>query len=68
MNLLDIEGYFNENSYPKEPIFIDEATVVNDPEKFITVVIKTLKANPGKVTYYPYFQLLEKVYHKINGQ
>lgn len=54
--------YFEENGIPEDEFKIDKCSVIKDPKKFVESHISTLLANPGNLTFLPYFERLNKYY------
>lgn len=60
--LKEIEEYFNEYSFEKNKVEINDCTWVTDLKKFVDTHISILKANPGNKRFLPYYERLYKAY------
>ena len=60
----EIENYFHKNGIPKAECQLDVCTIISDPEKFVKNHIGTLRGNPAKARFLPYFDRLNKFYER----
>jgi len=64
----EIEQYFKENGYPEGEIQLYPWAKITDAKKYVESVIQTLRSNPGKKVYMPYFVRLADFYELIKSQ
>jgi hypothetical protein len=65
VHINEIEAYFNTNGVPTDPVQLDPedpATVVTNPEKFVSHHLSVLKNNPGNMRFKPYYDRLVEFY------
>jgi uncharacterized protein DUF6965 len=60
--LTEIEKYFRDNGIPEGEIYLNAWTKIVNPKLFVEASISTLKANPRKKVYMPYFERLLDFY------
>lgn len=66
-SLDEIEAHFQAHGYPSEPVQLDKATRIVNPEKFVKLSLSYLRGHgAGNRTYLPYYERLIKFYEIIN--
>jgi len=65
----DLEAFFSSVKIPKEPIQLNNASTITNPNQFIKTHLATIKANNGKQIFKPHFErllALKQFLSKIN--
>ena len=60
--LKEIEAYFDEYAFSKEPIKVNGHTTITDLETFVKTHINILKSNKGNKRFMSYYERLYKIY------
>lgn len=68
MNLKQLIEFFDKQKLKNEPIRLNQATVISNPEKFVESHLNYLKSNKGNRIYKPYFDRLLQLYKILNNE
>lgn len=60
-----LEEFVTSTKFSKEPLQLDQCTLINDRKKFAQSHLDVLKANSGNKTMTPYWDRLVKFYNLI---
>ena len=61
----EIEKFFENYKFDKEPIKFDQATEIRNPNIFIASHLAIIKGKNSRSIKQPYFDRLEKFYNKL---
>lgn len=65
IKLKELEDFVNNTKFSKEPLQLDQCTLINDRKKFAQSHLNVLKANSGNKTMTPYYDRLVRFYKLI---
>lgn len=60
-----IEEFFKNYNFGKEPIDLDESTVIRNPTIFIASHLSIIRGKNSRNLKQPYFDRLNKLYEKL---